>query len=113
MNIYLALLLIALAIVNLVDLSGFVDTVKHWVWKWVFKDKRPYQDFDFRPFQCSYCMTHHIGLIYILCVGELSLATYAYLLFLAFLTPVFKDILILFKDICIKVIDTIYYYLGL
>ena len=108
MDAYTGLLLITVVVVNLVDLSGFVDTVKHWIWDFTYKKKREYRNFDFRPFQCSYCMTHHVGVIYLLIVGELSLLTYAFLLWLCLMTPVIKDILMLIKAFCSKIIDVIY-----
>lgn len=113
MDVYLALFLLTLIVVSLVDLSGFVDTVKHWIWKWVWKNKRPYQDFDFRPFQCSYCMSHHVGVIYLLIVGKFTIITYFFLLFLAFMTPVFKDLMYLVKDFIAKMIDAIYTWYDL
>ena len=113
MNIYLALFVLTTIVVNLVDLSGVVDTVKHWIWKWVWKEKRPYQDFPFKPFSCSYCMTHHLGVIYLLIVGQFSLLAYAYLLCLSFLTPVIKDVLYLLRDFITKMIETIYDYFSL
>ena len=113
MNIYLTLFLITVIVVNLIDLSGFIHTLKHWIWKWVWKNKRPYQEFDFRPFECSYCMTHWVGLIYLLISKQWTLPTYTVLLLLCFITPIIKDIILTTKDILQKIIDTIYEYLGL
>ena len=113
MNSYIILLLIAITVVNIVDLSGFIDTVKHWIWRWVWKGKREYKDFDFRPFECSYCMTHHIGLLYLIIAGKWTLLAYAVLLLLCYLTPIIKDIIQLVKDICVRILDMIYSYLSL
>lgn len=112
METTLALLLIAVILVNLVDLSGFVDTVKHWIWRWLHGNK-PYVDFDFRPFECSYCMTHWCGLLYMVIVGDITLFNYAYLLFLCFLTPVIKDVIVLVRDFLSDVIEGIYRTLNL
>ena len=113
MDILLVLLIEAAIVVNLVDISGFVNTVKHWIWKWVFNGKRAYQDFDFRPFECSYCMTHHIGVITLLVLHSFTLPNYCFLLFLCYVTTTIKDIFILTRDILTKIIDTIYYWLSL
>ena len=113
MDIYLNLFLLAVIVVNIVDLSGFIDTLKHWIWKWVFKGQKEYRDFDFRPFECSYCSLHHVGLIYMLVVGEFSLLSYTYLLLLCVLTPVIKDLILTIRDIIQKIIDTVYLYLDL
>lgn len=113
MGIYTELSLIAFIIVNIVDLSGFIDTLKHWIWNFAYKNKREYKDFDFRPFECSYCSLHHTGVIYLLIVGEFSLLTYSYLLFLCLMTPIIKDILMLAKAFIQKIIDTIYEWYDL
>lgn len=107
MDIYLDLFLLATIIVSIVDISGFIDTVKHWIWRWLHGNK-PYVDFDFRPFECSYCSMNWIGLLYLIIVGELSIVSYAYVLFLCMLTPIIKDIMILIRDICASIIEAIY-----
>ena len=112
MGIPFTLLLITVVVVNLVDISGFIDTLKHWIWKWVFKGKKEYKDFDFRPFSCSYCMTHWVGLIYLLFVGW-SLEAYALLLILCMLTPIIQDILMIVRDFISKIIETIYMWFDL
>lgn len=112
-NVYLNLFLICLVVVNIVDLSGFIDTLKHWIWKWVWKGKREFRDFDFRPLSCSYCMLHHLGLLYLLIAGKWTLPAYVFLLFLSYLTPIIKDLIQMVKDICIRILDMIYTYLNL
>ena len=107
LSVVFNLFLIQAIVVSLVDLSGFVDTVKHWLYRWLWKGY-PYRDFDFKPWSCDYCMTHHIGLLYLLIVGKWSLATYAILLALCFFAPLLKDVFILIKDTVVKLIDIIY-----
>lgn len=97
--------------VNLIDLSGFIETLKHWIWKFACKG-RQYQDFDFRPFECSYCLTHWTGLIYLLCTGW-TLSLYTLLLLICLMTPIIKDILMLAKAFIQKIIDTIYEWYDL
>ena len=101
------LLLIAICVVILVDLSGFIETIKHWIWDFTYKKKREYRDFDFRPFSCSFCMTHWVGLAYLL-FTHITLLDYTYLLFLCVMTPVIKDILMLVRAFCNKIIDAFY-----
>ena len=114
MDVYLILLLLAIIVVSLVDISGFIDTVKRVVWKWVWKNnQREYSDFSFRPFDCSYCMTHHIGVIYLILTSSLSILHYAFLLVLCMLTPVIKDGLLLIKAILQRMIDMVWDYLEL
>lgn len=103
----LNLLLICLILVFIIDISGFVDTVKHWIWKWLYKTKE-YRDFNLKPFDCSLCATWWSGLIY-LCFTGLSWEMVAYVALLAYLTPIFKDIILFIKDLMIKIIDELYY----
>lgn len=107
MEVCLELLLIAIITVNLVDLSGFVDTVKHWIWRWLHGNK-PYVDFDFRPWSCSYCMTHWLGLLYLIIAGKWTIALYAYLLVISYMTPIIKAFIELVSDFLSSIIDGIY-----
>lgn len=107
LSVVFHLFLIQVIVVSLVDLSGFVDTVKHWIYKWLWTN-RPYRDFDFKPWSCDYCMTHHIGLLYLLIMGKWSLLAYTILLILCFLAPLLKDVFIFIKDLIIKLIDCLY-----
>lgn len=97
--------LISVICVIIIDLSGIQQTVKKWICKFLHK---PYQDFDMKfPF-CSFCMTHHLGLIYLILTKELTLITYTFLLLIAFSTPIIKDLFVLFKDLMGRLIDGFY-----
>ena len=110
--LYTNLLMISLVLVFIIDISGVVDSIKRLVWRWVYKGKREYRDFSVKPFDCSLCSTWWCGLIY-LCFTQLSFVNVAYVALLAFLTPVFKDVLILVKDFITKMIDAIYTWYDL
>lgn len=99
------LLLITLAVVHLIDLSGFIHTIKRTILKLL---GRPPQDFSIKPFDCSYCMTHHISVIYLLCIHQLTLINYVIILSLAFTTPVIRDLMIYFRDLLTAFVDWIY-----
>lgn len=99
------LLLITLAVVHLIDLSGFIHTIKRTILKLL---GRPPQDFSLKPFDCSYCMTHHISVIYLLCINQFTLINYVIVLSLAFMTPVIKDLMIYLKDLLTAFVDWIY-----
>lgn len=104
--------LIAVCCVLVIDISGFMDTVKRAIWKWVWKEKRPYQDFDLKPFTCSFCSTWWICFFYLLFTG-LTLPLMALALFYAFLTPVIKDVLYFIRDFFTKLIGCLYDYFNL
>lgn len=99
------LILIGIITVILIDLSGFITQIKKWICKFL---KKPYQDFTLKPIDCSFCMTHHLGLIYLLLTKELTLITYTFLLLIAFSTPIIKDLFVLFKDLMGRLMDGIY-----
>ena len=97
-----------------IDLTDFVESVKRGIWKWVFgKDGRSYQDFPFKPFECSLCMSFWLGLLYLIIWGEWTLPLMVYQLWLSIMTPVIKDILILVRAFLQKIIDTIYEWYDL
>lgn len=109
----LVLFLIAVCAVIVVDLSGFVMEVKKAVWRWVWKDKRPYQEFSAKPFDCSLCTTFWVSLGYLIISGTWTLPLMTLSLVFAFLTPVIKDAILTAKDLIQKIIDTIYWYFNL
>ncbi len=95
--------MIATAIVHLIDLSGFIGEMEQLLTKWLnVKAHIP------KPFSCSYCMTHHIGLLYLLFTGNVTLTNYLILLTLAYLTPVIGSVMMLMKDLMVKAIDAVY-----
>ena len=110
----IVLLLITLAMVMVLDMTDFVQSVKRAIWRWVFgKDGRDYKDFPFKPFECSLCMSWWLGLGYLIIWGEWTLPLTVFQLFLSIMTPVFKDILILVKAFSQKIIDTIFEWYDL
>lgn len=107
------IILIAIVWVVIIDLSGFVDSVKKAIWKWIFKGQKEYRDFDMKPFSCSFCMTWWTSFFYIVITGEWTLPLTAFSLVIAFMTPLIKDILVLIRDFVTKMIEVIYEYFNL
>lgn len=103
------LLLITIIVVNIIDLSGITTNIKNRICKFLNK---PQQDFSIKPFDCSYCMTHWIGLFYLIITHQFSLFAYAILLFFCFMTPVVKDLMIWFKDLMTTIVDKLYFFLN-
>ena len=106
--LYINLLLITIITVNIIDLSGIITHIKNRICKWLNK---PQQDFSIKPFDCSYCMSHWIGLFYMIFTQQFSLFAYTILLVLCFLTPVIKDLLVLLKDLLTTAVDKLYFTL--
>ena len=109
----LVLFLLTVMAVIVIDLTDFVDSIKHGIWKWVFKDKRPFKEFRMKPFDCSLCSSFWLGLLYLVIWGKWSLALMTFQLFLSFLTPVIKDALMLVKSLLQRMVDAVYDYFQL
>ena len=97
------LLLIAIIIVNLIDLSGFIYEIEAMLSKWLnIKAHIP------KPFSCSYCLTHWVGLIYLIASENITLANYAILLVICFLTPEINDIELWLKQAIDRILATFF-----
>lgn len=92
--LYCNLFLIALICVIIIDVSGFVEELELILAKWlkVSKVRIP------KPFSCSLCMTWWSSLVYLICVGGLTLLNVAVALLLAALTPVIGGIVFNLRD---------------
>lgn len=106
--IILKLIAITIIVSYLVDLSGITTTIKRLIWWFVFKDKKPYQHFQFKLIDCSLCITHHTLLIYLLAVGEFSIFNYLLVCLLSFFSSNITSLLIRIKDLIIKIENYIF-----
>lgn len=97
------LLLITLCVVIIIDISGVIDEIETRLSKWL-KGRVVIG----KPWSCSFCMSHHISLVYLLCVGKLTLPLYALVLLFALLTPVFSSFMVLVRETLTWVIDKAY-----
>lgn len=78
MRPYFDLLLLAVVIVYIIDVSGVMESIKGALSRWLgAKVSR------IRPFDCSLCMIWWAGIIYIIAVGEFSLPTLTWVAFLS------------------------------
>lgn len=92
------LLLIAVIVVLIVDVSGFADEVKKELKRWLgIKNIRE------KPLFCSLCLTHWIGLVYLLFAGW-SLKYYALLLVISCMTTTISSAFYLIKDLIDRLI---------
>lgn len=79
MTTFLTLLQIQVIVVALVDCSGFMDWLKGKLGRWLGIRG----EISLKPFDCSLCMTHWTGLVWLICSGKISLTAYMVLLLLA------------------------------
>lgn len=98
------MLMITVIVVYIVDLSGFIDSLKRGIWRWLRGDVK-YRDFDLKPFDCSLCSTWWTGLIYIIVTGEFTLINIVIVIGFSFFSSEIAFFLNVLKDLMGKIID--------
>ena len=93
MSIYVSLLLLAILVVYVVDLSGFADTLRAWASTWIGRKVA-----RIKPFDCSLCMTWWVGIIYAAIAGQFTLPVIAYVAGLSFASSLLGGVLRLAWD---------------
>lgn len=108
MKIYIDLLLIAVIISFIIDLSGIVDSLKKLLINKIlgFKD----YNISLKPFDCSLCMTFWTGLLFIIITNNISLFNIMVICLLAYMADITTLILITIKDLIGKIINKILNY---
>lgn len=106
----LDLLILAVIIVFIIDLSGFIDTISEFIWNRLYKGIKYNGWLIPKPFSCSLCMCWWVGIIYLIIIKSFTLPMLCYLAILSFFTTIIKDFLFLLKDLIGKLIDIIYKY---
>lgn len=99
MNVIIDLILIQIIVVILIDISGIVQSIEGLIARMLSLKK-----VKIHLIECSFCVSHWIGLFYLLLTGALSLKTYAIVLVLCFLTSVTKEVLWTVRDFFIYLI---------
>lgn len=97
---YLDLLLLTTIVVYVVDLSGFTQSWKGALSKWL-----KVKAVSFKPFDCSLCMTWWSCIVYALCTGAFSLPCLAYIAALSFLAFPIGQILIFMREGLLSLIN--------
>lgn len=100
--IYINLLLIALVVVFIVDLSTFTASWKRLLGRWLNIAVG-----TVRPFDCSLCMTWWVCIIYVLCVGAFSIPVLAYIALLAYMAYPIGQAMLLIRELVFKLINKI------
>lgn len=98
------LLYIALIVVIIIDLSGFMDSLKSGIKYILTKGKMSSSDYRLKPLDCSLCMTFWLGILYLLITNQFTIGYLLYVCILSIFTDIFKDTIILVKDLLIKLI---------
>ena len=88
--------------VIVIDISGFVHSIKVAIGKYLGISPN---SFRIKPFDCSFCMTFWVSMIYLLVVGRFSLVNIAIVLLLCCLTTPLKNLIMSVRDKLTKWMD--------
>lgn len=102
MNAIIDLILVALVTIYIVDLSGFTET-----WLNILSNYRGRKITGLKPFSCSQCMVWWVCLIFSLVTGECSIPVVAFIALLSFLSLPLGQLLMLIREVFLKVINKI------
>lgn len=97
MSTILNLILLQIIIVFIIDLSGIVPHIKTFISSYLTNHKIKSSDFSFKPFDCSLCMMHWVGLIYIICIG-FTIPLYCLVCILSLFTAPMSNLLLTIID---------------
>lgn len=101
MSIFYDMLLVALLVVYVVDLSGFTESWRGALQRWLKVEALK----PLKPFDCGQCMTWWSCLVYILCRGSFALDTVAFAAFLAFMSVPIGQALMLVREWLCNIIN--------
>lgn len=91
---YIDLFEITIIVVIIVDISGFIDSIKTLIGKVLHIN-----NVKLKPLDCSLCMTFWVSMAYLIYANELSITTLMFSLLISVMTPVIQDLIYLIRDI--------------
>ena len=96
---YIDLFEITVIVVIIVDISGFIDSIKSFVGKVL-----GINNVKLEPLDCSFCLNFWLSLAYLLITNELTITAVMVTLLLSTMTTIIKDAIYLIRDIFGKII---------
>lgn len=100
----LDLFLIAVIVVIIIDISGITLSIKSSIKRLLTRGRMSDPNYSLKPLDCSFCMTFWTGLVWLLVIHNFSLWMLTYLLLLCVMTPVIGQVIILIRELFIKII---------
>ena len=101
--IYLKLIEITVIVVIIVDISGFIDSIKVFIGKVL-----GINNVSLKPIDCSFCMNFWTSIAYLLITNQLTITAVMVALLLSTMTPVIQDLIYMIRDLLGKIIDKAY-----
>lgn len=105
---YFELLTITFIICFIIDYSGIIEEMEELFKKWF---NNPFFHIP-KPFSCSLCMTHWVGLLFIVCIGECTILNYGYVVLLSYLSSSITNFLYLLDNKIKKLIEELDNYFN-
>ena len=100
MKAIVELILVAMITIYVVDLSGFTDT-----WLKFLSAYKGRKITELKPFSCSLCMVWWVCLAFLLMSAKLTLPLVAFSALLSFLSIPIGQILVLFREVMLHIIN--------
>ena len=104
---FIELLIISIITIYIVDLSGFITSIKWGLYKWLNPDL-PFNSMRFKPFDCSLCMTFWIGLLWLFLCHSMTLSYLLWVCTLSYFSDVIGLIMGQIKDNIIVLLNKLY-----
>lgn len=106
--LYLKLLSISIIVCFIVDLSGAINSLKHFILQYIFKINTSKTDaLVLKPFDCSLCMIFWTTLAYLIFTNNISIFNILFISILSYLSSNITGFLNIVKEIFTKIENTI------
>lgn len=92
------LIQISVVICYLIDLSGIIQTIKHHIWKKLFKGIGRPEDIKLKPFDCTLCSTWWAGIILMLATSNFTLVNLMITALVSYFSKHITEILLIIND---------------
>lgn len=99
------ILLIAIFVVCVTDISQFFHQMEEYVAKWL-----NLKQVHIKLLECSLCQTWWLSLIYLICTNNITLINIVIAILISCFTTQIKDVITLFQDLITKLINKMYDY---
>lgn len=107
LKLFLDLLFIQLILVFIIDISGFVDTMKSKLASLLTNGMIRTNEYRIRPFDCSLCATFWTGMIYLIIFHSFTLPLITFVCLLSATTSLSKDIFYTLYDLIVRLLKKI------
>lgn len=102
--LYLNILLIGVICVCIVDISGFIESLKYGL-SWILtRGKLPTTNYRLKPIDCSLCCSFWSGLIYLIVTSNLSIMNLVVVLLVSISTPLILETIYFLQDTYINLL---------